>query len=65
MKRVLNSALIVVISFCLVAVFSLGGCSKKAEETKVEVKEEVKEEVKDEVKEEAGNEFKNNNLNCF
>jgi branched-chain amino acid transport system substrate-binding protein len=45
MKRGLNSALIVVISFCLVAVFSLGGCSKKAEETKVEVKEVVKVEV--------------------
>ena len=51
MKRVLNSALIVVISFCLVAVFSLGGCSKKAEETKVEVKDEVKVEVKEVAKE--------------
>lgn len=59
MKQALNSALIVAISFCLVAVFSLGACSKKAEETKVEVKEAVKEEVvKEEMKAEVKEDIK-------
>jgi branched-chain amino acid transport system substrate-binding protein len=50
MKRVLNFVVIAAISFCLVAVFSLGACTKKAEEKK-EVKKVVKEEVKEVVKE--------------
>ena len=50
MKQVFNSIVLVAISFCLVAVFSLGACSKKAEETKVEVKKEVKEVVKEDIK---------------
>jgi branched-chain amino acid transport system substrate-binding protein len=50
MNRVLNFVVIAAISFCLVAVFSLGACTKKAEEKK-EVKKVVKEEVKEVVKE--------------
>ena len=52
MKQVWNSVLIAAISFCLVAVFSLGACTKKVEEKK-EVKkavEEVKEVVKEDIK---------------
>ena len=42
MKRVLNSVLILAISFCLMTVFSLAACTKKAEETKEEAKKEAK-----------------------